>query len=347
MRIKKYLQKIITINFFLCFQVSLMWHSILIHPDCVGHYLENMITPWGTLFLPRLSQLSRISSLSFPDSFSILGPASNTSSSRGETHNSSTEQEGSVVVKPWCSIESTDETSANPPGKQSGASSECNLKKVGGMAAGDILSRDAQAYCTFLRSVFSLNFLWCSQVEGSVCVCLYVFVCVQATALPETLMHLLSLSTAHGAFRETSSATLLSVTLASISLPFPFASWCALSPAVGMLFMPLREKKRDLSLLLQSGCSKPQLLLQVNQGLKQTAMNAQHPMHFTKCLAFVLLLNNQGRQTRSQDGQEITTKARLSESADVLRQVMCTANWGLYHLFQGVYFVAYIWKPCI
>lgn len=45
---------------------------------CVGLYLENMMTPWGTLFLPRLSQLPLISSLSFPDSFSILPMAGDT-----------------------------------------------------------------------------------------------------------------------------------------------------------------------------------------------------------------------------------------------------------------------------
>lgn len=55
-----------------------------------------------------------------------------------------------------------------------------------------------------------------------------------------------------------------------LSLPFLLASWYALSPALGILFKPLKEKKRDLSLLLQRGCSEPQLLLQVNQGLKHT-----------------------------------------------------------------------------
>lgn len=44
----------------------------------VKHYLENMMTPWGTLFLPRLSQLPRISSLSLLDSFSIFSPACDT-----------------------------------------------------------------------------------------------------------------------------------------------------------------------------------------------------------------------------------------------------------------------------
>lgn len=45
---------------------------------CVGRYLENMTRPWGTLFLPRLSQLPRISSFSFPDSSSILPRADGT-----------------------------------------------------------------------------------------------------------------------------------------------------------------------------------------------------------------------------------------------------------------------------
>lgn len=43
---------------------------------------------------------------------------------------------------------------------------------------------NTQTYSTFLRSVFSLNFFWCSQAEGcacvSVCVCENVFVCVCA-----------------------------------------------------------------------------------------------------------------------------------------------------------------------
>lgn len=84
--------------------------------------------------------------------------------------------------------------------------------------------------------------LWTSsggvRLRGWMC----VYLCVGST-----LVHLLSLSPGLGAIRETSYATLLSVTQAAISLPFLFASWYALSPALGILFMPLKEKEESLS----------------------------------------------------------------------------------------------------
>lgn len=49
------------------------WNSII--PDCKRvwiHYLVNITIPCGTLFFPRLSQLSRIRPLSFSESFSIV-----------------------------------------------------------------------------------------------------------------------------------------------------------------------------------------------------------------------------------------------------------------------------------
>lgn len=46
--------------------------------------------------------------------------------------------------------------------------------------------------------------------------------------------------------------------------------------------MPLKEKKRDISLLLQISCSETQLLLQVNRGLRHAEMLLAH----ITCTAF-------------------------------------------------------------
>ncbi|TNN56893.1 hypothetical protein EYF80_032883 [Liparis tanakae] len=59
--------------------------------------------------------------------------------------------------------------------------------------------------------------------------------------------------------------------------------------ALGIFVMPLMEKKRDLSLLLQRGCGEPQLLLQVNRGLNTENIRARNSAHMTKYLAFALL----------------------------------------------------------
>lgn len=133
---------------------------------------------------------------------------------------------------------------------------------------------ERDAYCTFLRSVFSLNF-WCSQAEGSTCVS--VFLCVRACLCVCSVPCLKLWSTCSLFPQPTVRSgtqvvprSYLSHWLLSLSLPFTLASWYALSPAVGILFMPLKEKQRDLSLLLRRGCSMPELLLQVNQGLKSS-----------------------------------------------------------------------------
>lgn len=86
-----------------------------------------------------------------------------------------------------------------------------------------------------------------------VCVCMSVWecvcVCVQAAALPETLVHLLSLSPAHGAVRQTSCATLLSVTLAAISLSPLHACLliCSLSSTGDIIHATEGEKEGSLS----------------------------------------------------------------------------------------------------
>lgn len=110
---------------------------------------------------------------------------------------------------------------------------------------------------------------------------------MQAAALHETLLHLLSLSPAHSAVRLTSCATLLlSVTLAAISLSPLHACLliCSLSSTGDIIHGTEGGKKRDLSLLLQRGCSMLQRLLQVGRRLKraETMGACTHNINKTK-----------------------------------------------------------------
>lgn len=106
-----------------------------------------------------------------------------------------------------------------------------------------------------------------------VCVCLWVFMCAGRSLAWHSgaLVPLFPQLTVQSG-RQVVPQSYLSHRLLSLSLPFLFASWYALSPAQGILFMPLKEKKRDISLLLQISCSETQLLLQVNRGLRHAEM---------------------------------------------------------------------------
>lgn len=139
---------------------------------------------------------------------------------------------------------------------------------------GETTPGDMTVLYLFELSLLLRSELLLVRLGSGVCLCVCKSVFLLCRQQPDTLVHLFSLSPAHSAVRKTSSATLLSVTLAAISLPFLFASWCALSPAVGILFLPLKE--RDLSLLLHRSSSEPQLLLQVNRGLTRTQRIYMH-----------------------------------------------------------------------
>lgn len=127
--------------------------------------------------------------------------------------------------------------------------------KGGDTGAGETLSSaqlETQSYCTFLRSVFSLNSFWCFCAVGSVffcvCVSVSVYVCRQKPCL--TLWCTCSsLSPAHGAVRKTSCATILSVTQASISLsPLPVCLLiCSLSSSGDIIHAAEGEKEGYLS----------------------------------------------------------------------------------------------------
>lgn len=123
--------------------------------------------------------------------------------------------------------------------------------------------------------------LW--GLSFSVCVCLWVFMCAGSSLAWHSgaLVPLFPQLTVQSG-RQVVPQSYLSHRLLSLSLPFLFASWYALSPALGILFMPLKEKKRDISLLLQISCSETQLLLQVNRGLRHAEMLLAH----ITCTAF-------------------------------------------------------------
>lgn len=115
--------------------------------------------------------------------------------------------------------------------------------------------------------------LLCCGVCLFLCVCLWVFMCAGRSLAWHSgaLVPLFPQLTVQSG-RQVVPQSYLSHRLLSLSLPFLFASWYALSPAQGILFMPLKEKKRDISLLLQISCSETQLLLQVNRGLRHAEM---------------------------------------------------------------------------
>lgn len=128
----------------------------------------------------------------------------------------------------------------------------------------------------YLLEVSLLSELLLVQPDWEVCLCqcacvwICLFVCRQQPCLKLWCTCSLFPRPTVQSGRQVVPRSYLSHWLLSLSLPFTLASWYALSPALGILFMPLKEKKRDLSLLLCRGCSMPQLLLQVNQGLKHT-----------------------------------------------------------------------------
>lgn len=114
--------------------------------------------------------------------------------------------------------------------------------------------------------------LWSSSGAGW-SECVRVSLCVRAAALPQTLLHLSSLSPAHRAVRQTSCATLLSVTLAAISLS-PSRSPLDMLSLQRRGYYPCHwRRKRGISLLLPwRSCRMPELLLQVNRRLKRAEM---------------------------------------------------------------------------
>lgn len=114
--------------------------------------------------------------------------------------------------------------------------------------------------------------LWSSSGAGW-SECVRVSLCVRAATLLQTLLHLSSLSPAHRAVRQTSCATLLSVTLAAISLS-PSRSPLDMLSLQRRGYYPCHwRRKRGISLLLPwRSCRMPELLLQVNRRLKSAEM---------------------------------------------------------------------------
>lgn len=148
--------------------------------------------------------------------------------------------------------------------------------------------------------------LWTSsggaKLRLNLCVCVFVFVCRQQPCLTLWCTCSFFLRASVQSVRQVLPRSYLSHWLLSLSpscLPLDMLSlqhW-------GYYSCHWR-RKRGISLqlcsLLQRGCSKPQLLLQVNHGLKQTETRRAHrsaltmycTLYFKKCMAFALLLYN-------------------------------------------------------